>query len=75
MKYRAFIDRSSHELVIVGYAPAPFTTMSFREWADKKAIELHMYGWSWIEGDGATGKTDRAILDRWEEIWLDVTEK
>ena len=71
MKYRAFIDRRIHELIIVGYAPEPFTTESFREWAAKKAKELHMYGWAWISGDGATGKTDRAIPVHWEEVWLD----
>ena len=75
MKYRAFIDRKLHELVIVGYAPAPFTATSFREWADKKAKELHMYGWGFIEGDGTTGKTDRAIFARWEEVWLDGPEE
>ena len=74
MKYRAFIDRTIHELIIVGYAPDPFTAESFKQWASMKTKELLMYDWAWIAGDGATGKTDRAIPDSWEEVWLDGPE-
>ena len=74
MKYRAFIDRKDHELVIVGFAPEPFTAESFKEWAGRKANELKMSDWGWISGDGTNGKTDRAIPFQWEEVWLDGPE-
>lgn len=60
---KAYVDTTDHSLVVIGYAPKPFTTTQFLQWVEEQVSRLNLNGWGWID-------ENRAIPSSWKEITL-----